>query len=851
VDATRTTFFGREGDIEAALRLLQAGERLVTLVGPAGVGKTRLARELAARVGGVVQQLDLHHAHGAEKVAARVAAVIGERLFAWAGMSAVDQVGMALARTGPRLLVIDDFDHLVRHAEATVGRWLAMAPQLRLLVTSRQALGIAGELRHEVLPLAIDDAIELFAARVRAVSPRFVMTPESREIARQIVLRLDRLPLAIELAAARASLLSPAEILARLDRRLEVLRVDAGHRVGSNHSTLRGALEWSWSLLDEPDRRALAAMAVFTGGISIPAAAAVLGVSEPDAIDRLASLRDRSLLVPSAVLGDRAAGETRLELLDSVGELAVEKLDERGERDEFERRHAAHYLAAAERWAAAAHGPDAGDALRQLRIETGNLVAAARVSLRREPEVAIRLALALGEALALSGPLVLQLDLLDHAVAAAFELPDHSSLLARALLLRGDARAVVGQRAEAFTDLERAARQAREAGERKTEARALYLLGAFQRDDGNFSEARAHLERAAELFVADKDSASVGAAVGSLATMYRQQGRFAVARVHYERALEQHRIGDRTAEGKVLAGLGHIEAAMRRPAEANALYEAALPLLRAVGDRRTEGVVLDRKGLLALERGDPAAALPLFDAARAQLVAIGDRRLEAVVVAHRAVALGDLARTLEARQDLADAARAIEPIDDTRLKAALLAVSACVDRSCAQNARDPDLADLLRESGQKSAREAADAERRLATIPADAAYVEYLSDALRLLDRPGAASAPASDSRLVEVGPTSTWIRLAGGKKITLSPLLARLLDQLVEQRLARPGVSLAPEVLAERLWPEERPDPRLAGDRVHAAISRLRRRGLEGLLVHQGGGYLLHPAFRCERRPA
>ena len=844
MDAERTALIGREQEVAKALGLFEGAERLVTLVGAAGVGKTRLAQHLAGqlrrdRVGEHAVHVDLRRAASPEQVAALVGAAANAPLLAQASMTAVDQVGMSLAARGPLLLVLDELDRLVPHAEATVGRWLSMAPELRCLVTSRQALGIAGELRLEILPLTSDAAVELFAARVRAISPGLTVTPPWRHVARRIVERLDCLPLAIELAAARASLLTPDEILARLD---------------STHLTLRGALEWSWSLLDAPDRQALAALAVFNGGFSVAAASVVIGGDEAAALDRLTSLRERSLLSSAAPTDDSAPDGTRLDLLESVRALAAEKLDKRGERDEVELRHALYYLAAAERWGVDAHGPGAADALRHLRLETGNLVAAGRVKLHRQPDVSIRLALALGEALALSGPRALQLDLLEHAIAAATRLGDQGANLARALILRGDTYAVCGRRTEALADLEQAVRCAHEAGERAVEARALYLLGAFERDDGDFAAACMHLERAAELFVALADMAGLGAAVGSLATLYRQQGRFDAARAHYERALEHHRVGDHTAVGKVLAGLGHLAAASGLPAEAAARYESALLELRAVGDRRTEGMVLDRQAMLALERGDPAAALPLFDAAREQLAAIGDRRIEALVVAHRAVALAWLDRAHEAREALGIAAQGLQRVDDVRLTATLRALSACVDLALAGRAADPTEAEALRRSAQRGSRSAADDERRLATIPADVAYVEYLSDALRLFARmqdAAAASATEGAANLIEVGPAGTWLRRPGAKSVRTSRVLARLLDALVDERIAHPGIAVAPEALAARVWPGEELTPKIAAERVHSVIARLRRLGLDSVVVRQPGGYLIHPAVRCERRPA
>jgi predicted ATPase len=851
VEAERTTLIGRDKDTEVVVALLDRTERLVTLVGAAGAGKTRLAQHIGARrrrerPEQPVLRVDLRRAHSAGDVAAEVAAVASAPLLGEAAMSAVDQIGMALADRGPVLLLLDDFDHLVDLAEATVGRWLELAPALRCLVTSRQALGIAGELRHEVLPLAPEHGLALFRSRVHAVAPSRAV---GDEVARQIVLRLDCLPLAIELAAARAVVLGPEEILARLDRSLDLLHVGSAHRIGSRHNSLRAALEWSWSLLSEPERDALAALSVFEGGFSLAAATAVLGER---ALDQLTSLREKSLVT----VADELRPELRFDLLASVRELAVEKLDERGERAAVEARHAAYFLAVGEEWSSAAIGPGAALALHHLRLEAGNLVAAGRVSLRDRPENSVRIALSLGEALALSGPTTLQLAMLDDAVAVAAGLADGAALHAAALLLRGNLRVVSGRRSEALADFAEGAARARDAGDPGLEGQVLRMLGVLRRDDGAFDAARVHLERAAELLAAAGEVAILGRAVGNLGTLHRQAGRADVARATYLRALDLHREGgDRGAEGLALAGLGHLAAALGEAAEATGYYQQALPLLRAVGDRRTDGVVTDRLAMLALEAGDPAAALPLFDDARGNLAAVGDHRLEALVIAHRAVALAALGREPEAAGGIESAGRTLERIDDARMTAALRALAACVDLArarAAAEAGDQAGADQLTGVAQRAARAAIVDEHRLSAAGGRSPFVEYLSDARRLLERSlerTRTAEPTATASVIEVGPGSSWIQLAGAKTQRLPPLLARLFDALVEERLSRPGVPIGPEALGARVWPDEQIDAKTASERVYTAIAKLRRRGLGAVVVRQSGGYLLHPAVRCVRK--
>ncbi len=846
MEAERSSFFGRASEIEAILGLLDRTERLVTLVGPAGVGKTLLALRVArswhaARPDLPALKVDLRGATDAEGAAARVAAAAGAPLVATAAMTSIDQVGLALAERGAALLVLDDLDHLVPIAEEMVGRWLAMAPGLRCLVTSRQALGIHGELRHEVAPLPEEDALALFLARIQAVAPGFVAAGRPLEAAREIVRRLDGLPLAIELAAARSVVLAPEEILGRLDRRLDLLAVDAAHRIGARHSSLRAALEWSWSLLPERGRQALAALSVFDGGASVAAAAAVVG-GENDALDELTSLRERSLI---AMAGDPLAGESRFSLLDSIRELAAEKLDERGERDAAEARHAAYFLAAGEAWAAAVRGPEGERALRLLRREAANLVRAGRTSLRRAPHASVRIALALGEALALSGPPAVQLAMLDDAVDVDAAIDP--ALHARALLQRGDARAVCGRRHEGAADLLEAARQARASGDARLEGQALRLLGILRRDDGDFDAAQAHLERAATLLELSGEVGLLGHTVGNLATLYRQRGRAEAARAQYLRALDHHRdAGDRGGQGLALAGLGHLEAAAGSPEAATAHYREALPLLASVDDRRTVAVVHDRLALLALEQGDAGAALPIFEDARAGLAAVGDRRLEAVVAAHHAVALGLARRTSDAATALDAASRVLERIDDARMTATLRLARTWV----VAISGDPAAA---RAALQRASRAADADQRRLAATPGSPPFVEYLTDLCRVLERTLAAEGVPRDEPTgagggLEIGRNSAWCSLDGSKPMRLAPLLARMLDALVEWRLTRPGQPLSADELAARMWPDETLTAALASERVYGAVARLRRQGFTSVLVRQAGGYFLHPAVPCVR---
>ncbi|MDT0306640.1 BTAD domain-containing putative transcriptional regulator [Streptomyces sp. DSM 44917] len=395
---------GRGADLGAAAGLLAAA-RLVTLTGPGGVGKTRLALATAERVAGAfpggVWLVELAGAEaraaggGTDGVTAAVAAVLGVRedvgpgAAPAAGPPAWQRVAEALA--GRRaLLVLDNCEHVAEAAARLVGRLLRAAPELRVLATSREPLGLTGEHLRAVEPLELPPpgapaaeafaAVRLFVARAAAASGgAFALEPGNAAEVAAVCRRLDGIPLALELAAARVRALGVRELAARLDDRFRVLA--AGPRdAPERQRTLRAVLDWSWDLLTGPERALLRRLSVHAGGWALPAAEA-LGAGEepgpaegpcgpgaadaPDAVAVLARLVDRSLVV--------AGPEGRYRLLESVAAYGLERLREAGEEEAARSRHAAFHLALAERAAPLLRGPEQRPWLERLDAEAGNL----------------------------------------------------------------------------------------------------------------------------------------------------------------------------------------------------------------------------------------------------------------------------------------------------------------------------------------------------------------------------------------------------------------------------------------------------------------------------------------------
>ncbi|GHH34170.1 AfsR/SARP family transcriptional regulator [Streptomyces candidus] len=351
-----TSFVGREADI-GAIRDDLARARLVTLLGPGGAGKTRLSQEAAEAAGNQeaadpawpdgVWMAELAPVDDPDAVPDAVLTALGARQTVLRGAGAETMRAAERHADDPltrltehcarrrMLLLLDNCEHLVEAAARLADHLLAHCPGLTILATSREPLGVPGELVRPVEPLPQAVSLRLFAERGAAARPGFRIDDDP-DAAAEICRRLDGLPLAIELAAARLRMLAPRQIADRLDDRFRLLTGGA-RTVLPRQQTLRAVVDWSWELLHEAERAALAALSVFSGGCDLAAAEAVCG---PDALDLLGSLVDKSLVVAAPADGD---GETRYRLLETVSEYAAGRLAASSGREAAERRHLVHF----------------------------------------------------------------------------------------------------------------------------------------------------------------------------------------------------------------------------------------------------------------------------------------------------------------------------------------------------------------------------------------------------------------------------------------------------------------------------------------------------------------------------
>jgi predicted ATPase/class 3 adenylate cyclase len=483
-----TSFVGRDRELAEAGQLLEEA-RLLTLTGPGGTGKTRLALQLAAdateQFSDGVYFVPLGPIEEASLVVPTIAQAVG---VSDPGGRALDRLQEHLS--GKRvLLVLDNFEQ-VQDAATEVGELLARLPQAKVLATSRSPLHVYGEQEYPVPPLGLPDpshlpdlesfsqfaAVALFVERAMSVRPGFAVDASNGPAIAEICVRLDGLPLAIELAAARVKVLAPQAILGRLGDRLTLL-AGGSRNLPERQQTLRGAIDWSHDLLEEQDRIVFARFSVFAGGTDVDALQAVVidgwpadADPAPDALDALDSLVDKSLLRQAMTVD----GEPRFQMLETIREYAAQRLDEREPDGETRLRHAEYYLAIAEGVAARILGPDQRTCLDTLEREHDNLRAAIGFAVAGgRAELAMRLLSACWRFWQMRGYLAEGREKAERIL----ELPDtaeHREVLLRALDAAGGIAYWQADLDRALEWYEAEARLAGELGDRKTEAEALY-----------------------------------------------------------------------------------------------------------------------------------------------------------------------------------------------------------------------------------------------------------------------------------------------------------------------------------------------------------------------------------------
>jgi predicted ATPase/DNA-binding SARP family transcriptional activator len=601
---------GRSGEIaEIAALLVREEVRLVTLIGPGGVGKSRLAvataRAVASRFPGGAMHVDLDGVEAAGMLAAEAASALG--LAAATAEELGERLGRA-TRGAPALLILDGLERFVDDA-GQVGQLLAAVANLTVLATSRAALRLTAEHAYPVRPLAPPNSAALFVARATAARRDLAIGEDEHEIVDAICERLDGLPLAIELAADRVRMLSLPALLARLEHRLELLT--GGPRdLPTRQRSLRAALEWSWDVLDDSERVLLARLTVFEGGASLDAAEAVC---DPDddlggGVEALvSSLMDKaSLLRTDAGVDD----QPRVRLLSTISEFAAEHT---GDLVETELRHARYFLRYCEHAVEEAARAHRRDWLERLAQEWGNVRVAYERLLREDrADEALRVAIAFARSLPWDASTREVRGWLAEAVSALP--PDPTAQ--RAIALYWDGRLAISQArfAEAQSRLEVALATARELAEPRVEAAALAALGRRAGLVGS-PDAMALCETALARARSIGDPLLVADAVLFLAGACERDRAWDRAEALAAEALELYRIaGDPYGAVTALAQLGWYDLVHGRPELAEERLAEALELGRGHGDdRRLVEPLIDHAWLTLVRRADEDARAQFVD----------------------------------------------------------------------------------------------------------------------------------------------------------------------------------------------------------------------------------------------
>ncbi len=610
-----TSFIGRERELRELKELL-ARSRLLTLTGPGGSGKTRLGLELAGQMAGGfpggVFFVALAPVGHPDLVLSSIAQSIGLRD---AGDRPLPDRLRSHLETARVLLLLDNFEHLIA-AAPQVAALLQDTAELRIVVTSRAPLHLRGEQEFDVPPLRVPDqrgatvaevagceSVRLFTERARAAWPGFVLDEENADSIAKITQRLDGLPLAVELAAARVKLLPPVTLLARLEKALPVL-VGGARDLPQRQQTLRGTIAWSYELLGAGAASVLAACSVFRGGISLEAAESVCAGLGIEVLAGLEELVDQSLLRRIDEPGDPRYG-----MLFMVREYAAERLAETAERPRIEAAHAATFLALARAAGPGLCGPGERQWLDRLEAEHQNIRAAIDWYAWHQPLEALRLAAAMSRFWGVRGHFTEGRGRLAALLDAN---PDPTTTRVKALNGAASLAIDQGDYACAGDLLGESIRLSQKLGYRRGEAMALVYRGRSLIAGARAAEAGPHLDRALRLLGELEDPAALatGLLYAGLAAHFAGQNEEACAR--YGRSVEESgKAGFRSVGARALQMLGHARLELGDIRGAREALEQALPTCLELGDRWVVPLVMAGFAGVAARTGRPRRALRL------------------------------------------------------------------------------------------------------------------------------------------------------------------------------------------------------------------------------------------------
>ena len=597
-----TSFIGREKELADVKRLLP-NTHLLTLIGPGGTGKTRLsiraANELLDQYPDGVWFVEFAPILDPLLVPRTTAIAIGLRD---EPQRSVIEMLCDYLHEKKMLIILDNCEHLVDACARMADRILHAAPNTRILASSREALGVGGEVTYRVPSLGLPDlshlppiesldqyeAVKLFIDRATSAVPTFTVTNENAPALAQVCHHLDGIPLAIELAAAKIRVLSVEQIASRLGDRFKLLT--SGSRTAlERHQTLRAAIDWSYNLLPPAEQILFGRLSIFIGGWTLEAAESVCGDEPTSSVVRGEDILDlmEQLINKSLILKEEMQGETRYRVLETIRQYANEKLVESDESNTLRDKHLEYFLNMAELAEPKLYSADQEHWLNELEVENNNLRAAQEWSL--------------------SGP---------NKGKEGLRL---SSALVPFWLIHGHLR-------EGQTWLERLLEVNRDASV-SIRAKALSGAGTMAWSRNNYSRAAAFHQESLELYQALNDQRGIAEALHNLGVQSYSQGNFEQALPQLQESLKLYRmLGNRLGMAYALISLGEVARYQEDPESATACYEESLTLFRALGDQRWVAGALHNLGLVAMDRGNVDKALSYHEKSLRLFQRLGEKQ---------------------------------------------------------------------------------------------------------------------------------------------------------------------------------------------------------------------------------
>ncbi len=631
-----TRFFGREWELaRLQLMLLKEGARLVTLIGPGGAGKTRLALELARRLieplGGAVWFVPLAELSDPQLIAG--ASLDSMRVDRAPTVDPIDQLAGALLGR-PALLIFDNFEQLAGESARGSGAvivqtLLERVATLKCLITSRRRLNIEGEYALPLLPLPVperadaperlieNESVRLFTDRAQATRPDFQVTKANAATVAELCRRLEGIPLGLELAAVRVQVLTPAQMVARFDERFELL-LNRRRGVAERHRSLRAAIDWSYELLAPELQKCFAELSVFRGGWTLEAAEEVC--EQPQALDCLTQLRECSL-----ILADEDEFGMRFGMLETLRDYVKGRV-EAERRAMLERRHAEFYLALAEQAEPELRSPRQAEWLKRLSLEYDNLRAALDWSKTSggQIEIGLQVGCDIWRFWYARGHLSEGRKQLEEMLAIATE---RTSLRAKALNLAGGFAYYQGELSAAQALHEESLSIRQELGDRWGVASVLNNLAGVSSESGDYATARSLYEQGLAIKRELGDKWDIASSLLNLGTVAHYQGDIDAARSLYEESLTiMQELGDRLGIAHVLLNLGDVVRRQSGHLAARPIYEQSMAIYEELEHRNGIADCLDNLGKIHSEQGSYEQARSLYEKSLVIRDKVGNRQ---------------------------------------------------------------------------------------------------------------------------------------------------------------------------------------------------------------------------------